>query len=405
MPAAAGDPVAAGAGGLDAFPAMTAARRPVRRLRPAREPVPRLGEAVDAFLAQPDLAASSRRSYAQTLGRLRDAVGADWPLERLGARELERVAGEAWGPLAPATWNRHVATLRSFSAFCRRRGWVDAAIADGLQRRREPVDRTKAVPYAQLDRLWRRDDVAVREKALWRLLYETAARAQEVLSLNVEDVDLDNKRARVRSTGGDIEWLHLQAGSARLLPRLIAGRARGPLFLADRRPAPPPASAVPRCRRDPRCPRLAGLGDRREQLPHALVRFGPGLLPHVGRRNGGSGAGADDGDRVGRQVGPGRGLIPRVRRRPQSGRAGVAAPGRLSGVGELCDTATARATRVQAPGARSRAKGGRVELRPRLPSVSGVGRILRSSARSRARRRGSAGNRRRGRRIASTAPA
>jgi integrase len=61
--------------------------------------------------------------------------------------------------------------------------------------------RTRSIPYTQLDRLWRRDDVAVREKALWRLLYETAARAQEVLSLNVEDLDLDNKRARVRSSG------------------------------------------------------------------------------------------------------------------------------------------------------------------------------------------------------------
>ena len=106
-----------------------------------------------------------------------------------------------------------------------------------LERRREPVDRTKTIPYAQLDRLWRRDDVAVREKALWRLLYETAARAQEGLSLNVEDVDLENKRARVRSKGGDTEWLHLQSGSARL-PRLIPGRPSGPLFLADRRSAP-----------------------------------------------------------------------------------------------------------------------------------------------------------------------
>jgi integrase len=121
---------------------------------------------------------------------------------------------------------------------CLRRGRIDAPIADGLERRREPIDRAKAIPYAQLDRLWRRDDVAVREKALWRLLYETAARAQEVLSLNVEDIDLENKRGRVRSKGGDIEWLHLQSGSARPLPRLIAGRARGPLFLADRRPAP-----------------------------------------------------------------------------------------------------------------------------------------------------------------------
>ena len=49
----------------------------------------------------------------------------------------------------------------------------------------------------------------------------------------------------MRSKGGDTEWLHLQAGSTRLLPRLIAGRPCGPLFLAERRPAPArtPASA------------------------------------------------------------------------------------------------------------------------------------------------------------------
>jgi hypothetical protein len=37
-----------------------------------------------------------------------------------------------------------------------------------------------------------------------------------------------------------VSW---RAGTARLLPDLVAGRTRGPLFLADRRPAParPPA--------------------------------------------------------------------------------------------------------------------------------------------------------------------
>ena len=93
----------------------------------------------------------------------------------------------AWGGCAPATWNRHVATARSFLAFCRRRGWLAGDVAVGVERRREPTDRTRAIPYAQIERLWRHDDVAVREKALWRLLYETAARASEVLSLDVED--------------------------------------------------------------------------------------------------------------------------------------------------------------------------------------------------------------------------
>ena len=229
--------VLAAGGRTDAFPAMTGPRRPGWRLRSARDPIPRLADAIDEFLAHPDLANSSQRSYSQTLGRLQQALGVERPVDRLGARELERAAREAWGQTAPATWNRHVATLRSFSGFCIRRGWIDALIADGLERRREPVDRTKAIPYAQLDRLWRRDDVAVRENCGVCCMRPPLAHRRS-LSLNVEDVDLENKRARVRSKGGDTEWLHLQSGSARLLPRLIAGRPSGPLFLADRRPAP-----------------------------------------------------------------------------------------------------------------------------------------------------------------------
>jgi integrase len=117
-------------------------------------------------------------------------------------------------------------------------------LAANLDRRPEPADRTRAIPLAELERLWRRDTISVRDKALWRFLYETAARASEALSINVEDVDLDNKRVRVRSKGGDTDWLHFQTGSARLLPRLFAGRTRGPLFLADRRPTPARAPAT-----------------------------------------------------------------------------------------------------------------------------------------------------------------
>ena len=50
--------------------------------------------------------------------------------------------------------------------------------------------------------------------------------------------------ARVRSKGGDVDYLHFQSASARLLPKLIAGRSRGPLFLAERRPVPARAPAA-----------------------------------------------------------------------------------------------------------------------------------------------------------------
>ncbi len=52
----------------------------------AREqPVRTIGAAVDAFLAWPDLAVSSRRSYAQTLNRLVSDVGAASVLAALDA--------------------------------------------------------------------------------------------------------------------------------------------------------------------------------------------------------------------------------------------------------------------------------------------------------------------------------
>jgi integrase/recombinase XerD len=76
----------------------------------------------------------------------------------------------------------------------------------------------------------------LRERALWRLLYETAARANEILSLDVDDLDLPNKRARVTSKGGATEWVFWQTGAALLLPRLLAGRTIGPVFLTDRQP-------------------------------------------------------------------------------------------------------------------------------------------------------------------------
>jgi integrase len=79
------------------------------------------------------------------------------------------------------------------------------------------------------------------------MLYETAARAAEILSLNVEDLDLEHRKAPLRSTGGDTEWVHWDTGTARHLPRLLRlpdghpdgpARTRGPLFLSERRPVP-----------------------------------------------------------------------------------------------------------------------------------------------------------------------
>ncbi|MDQ2875143.1 MAG: site-specific integrase [Actinomycetota bacterium] len=70
------------------------------------------------------------------------------------------------------------------------------------------------------------------------MLYESASRASAVPALNVEDLDLPNKQAGITAKGGDTMWTTWGTDTAHLLPRLIAGRPRGPLFLSGHQPGP-----------------------------------------------------------------------------------------------------------------------------------------------------------------------
>ncbi len=56
-----------------------------------------------------------------------------------------------------------------------------------------------------------------------------------MLRLDVEDLDLPNRRSKVRRKGGAIDVIVWQTGTARLLPRLLKGRKTGPVFLTDRK--------------------------------------------------------------------------------------------------------------------------------------------------------------------------
>jgi integrase len=73
--------------------------------------------------------------------------------------------------------------------------------------------------------LYRRD-IPLREKTLWRMLYQTAARASEILALNIEDLDLEQRRPAVRSKGGDTEFIYWDTGTAHPLPPPISATRR-----------------------------------------------------------------------------------------------------------------------------------------------------------------------------------
>ena len=213
---------------------------------------PSWGRSCDSPAARLRSRTPSRPSWITTtsLGPPGGSTGPRWPAwspssarQPLSASYPARcwTAGSArHAAVAPATWNRELATLRAAVGWWRRRGWLAVDPTGDLGRRREQIDRTRALTRGQLERLFAHRDLPLRERTLWRLLYETAARANELLALDVEDLDLANRRARVHSKGGAVEWVFWQTGSAQLLPT-PAGRPDQRTGVS-RRPSPDPRS-------------------------------------------------------------------------------------------------------------------------------------------------------------------
>ncbi|MFI6588512.1 DUF6596 domain-containing protein [Embleya sp. NPDC050493] len=196
------------------------------------------GEAIDAFLAQDRLAPATARSYGQTLWRLRLSLGVGLPLASLTADQIAGAFRVSWDGVAAATWNRHRSAVRAFGA------WADTPGLDAAVPQRTPEHRPAPMPVPP-GTAWPGDaEAPLRERTLWMLLRESGATVAAVLALNVQDLDLAERRARRADRQADRRsdrrrtWITWRSGTAALLPELLDGRTRGPVFLADRRPGP-----------------------------------------------------------------------------------------------------------------------------------------------------------------------
>ncbi|MDP1847889.1 MAG: site-specific integrase [Solirubrobacteraceae bacterium] len=201
--------------------------------------------AADAFLSSPRCEnTNTSRAYAGVIDKLAAELGAGRELADIADDEIAAALEALWATAGESTWNRNRAAVNAWLSWCRdRQRWPAPAVPGSCERRKEHVDATKDLSKAAIERQLSRRDIALREKTLWRMLYETAARASEILALNVEQLDLDDRRAPIRSKGGELEWIYWGTGTAHLLPRLLrlpdgASRSSGPLFLASRAPVP-----------------------------------------------------------------------------------------------------------------------------------------------------------------------
>ncbi|MGW2257748.1 site-specific recombinase [Streptomyces sp. NPDC001780] len=294
-----------------------ALRLPRARVVPLTAPPPSYTAAVERYLTGAGIAKPSARIYRISLTKWggilagqpaptgparRGAKPPVFPVAAIDDPALPEVLAELAAARADEmdadTVNRELSIARKAIGWWQRQGWIEHDPTIGIERRRAPPDRTKALAENQIAALWHLD-VALREKTFWKMLYESAARADEVLCLNVENLYPQGKRGKITAKGGATEWIHWQSGTAQLLPRLIASRTRGPLFLTDRPSRNTHARRVPRNRPGPTL-LPAGRGDLRGEHPAAgqpprltRGRRGPGRLntppappqrPHTRRR-------------------------------------------------------------------------------------------------------------------------
>lgn len=192
------------------------------------------------------------RNYGIALGKTAEHLGEGRPLAAVADDEIGGALELLWGSSAVNTWNARRGAVLSWTGWCAERGYDGPAVPAWAKRLPPPDSDTPVRSKMAIDRLIARRDVHLREKTLWRMLYETCARSEEILDVNIEDLNLAGRRAPVKSKGAKpkvrrrgtvradyvLETVFWDAGTARLLPRLLKGRTRGPVFVTHRRPGP-----------------------------------------------------------------------------------------------------------------------------------------------------------------------
>ncbi|MEU9794650.1 site-specific integrase [Streptomyces sparsogenes] len=192
------------------------------------------------------------RNYGIGVGKTAERLGDARPLASVADDEIGEALELLWGTAAVNTWNSRRAGVLSWLGWCRERGYEGPMVPVWAKRLSVPDSETPARSKMAVDRLVARREVHLREKTLWRTLYETAGRSEEILGVNIEELDFAGRRCLVKAKGARskarrrgqsredyvLEPVYWDAGTARLLPRLLKGRDRGPVFVTHRRPGP-----------------------------------------------------------------------------------------------------------------------------------------------------------------------
>ena len=224
------------------------------RAVPGPEPLERAVRAFGRRLVAEGCSPNTVSAYLRDLRTLAGVLAARRPgltLERVTSTMLDEALTDPAVTTTPdgtqrsaASLHRFKAAVRSFFAWAEETGLVAENPARSVTLRRlprtPPVFLTEAEKRRLLKELRDRSSaVARRDRVIVELFLGTGIRLQELVSLDVDDVDLDAKHLRIRAKGDVPQVKFLKSNLRSLLRRYLAERRRQgtadpALFLSNR---------------------------------------------------------------------------------------------------------------------------------------------------------------------------
>ncbi len=200
----------------------------------------RTNQAVDAFIASlrtRNVPHNTVKSYAHDLRQFTAAVPAE--LAEVTAKSIQQFL-EQQSHLSPATRGRRYSTLCAFYQWCVRQEMVSRNPVERLDSIAQPKREPRPLAEEEVMRIFAAiPKSALRDRALFMLLYETGIRVGEALALQVSDLSLsqDDEKIRIFMKGQRERTVMLTAApeSIRLLRRHLkqSGITSGSVFRGD----------------------------------------------------------------------------------------------------------------------------------------------------------------------------
>jgi site-specific recombinase XerD len=236
-------------------------------------------------LLRRDAAARTRRAYGVDLEQFARWAGEQGQAPReIGPKAVRRyIAHLSERGAAPSTSARKLAALRALFASQREHGEIAENPADLVSTPRRPSHLPRVLSAREaaglLDGIPASGPLELRDRAMFELAYACGLRAEELVSLRVEDVDHDGEQLRVEGKGRKTRFVPV-GEPAMLALRAYLERGRGREAL---RPAPGGSASTPQALFLSKTGRALGTSDVRRRLRTWTARVGG-----IGDRAGGA---------------------------------------------------------------------------------------------------------------------